>query len=351
MLSFFSVVPFLAAFTAAAPPSFPLSNGFPNPSPAALNDIQQQALGTLPNGPPPTKLANSSCTSFQVIAFNEIHEVAFFSELLANITAHHPGDYAIHDPKKKDLVVKTITAIIAQEELHALNAETVLTQVCKLPAIQPCRYKYAVSDFNSAIQLASTFTDVVLGTLGDTQALFGANSDPSVIAPVASIIGQEGEQDGYFRSLLGKIPSALPFLTASSGRFAFSAINQNFVVPGSCPQDNFNTIAVPPLGLLVLDEPGAPVLKPGNQSLKFTLTAVGGAAVSDCTPLWVVYINQQNTPVVKKLSSHCEAEFPYDQFEMNGLTLAAVTDCAGPFANADAVAAAALFGPALIEVN
>ena len=139
MFAILGLLPFLATFASAAPQSFPLKNGFPNPSPDVVNDIQQQALGTLPNGPAPAKLANSSCTSFQVIAFNEIHEVAFFTQLLANITAHHPGDYAIHDSKKKDLVVKTITAIVAQEELHALNAETVLTQVCNLPAILPCQ--------------------------------------------------------------------------------------------------------------------------------------------------------------------------------------------------------------------
>lgn len=79
-----------------------------------------------------------------------------------------------------------------------------------------------------------------------------------------------------------------------------------------------------------------------------------------CNTLSLVYINQQNTPVVRQLTdaghsqdktTACEAEFPYDQYEMNGLTLAAVTGSPGPFANPDAVAAAALFGPALIEVN
>jgi hypothetical protein len=35
---------------------------------------------------------------------------------------------------------------------------------------------------------------------------------------------------------------------------------------------------------------------------------------------------------------------------MNGLTIAAVTNGAGPFATADAVAQASIFGPGLIEI-
>ncbi len=45
------------------------------------------------------------------------------------------------------------------------------------------------------------------------------------------------------------------------------------------------------------------------------------------------------------------AFFPYDKYIMNGLTFAVVTNSAGPFASADDVAAATLFGPGLIEIN
>jgi hypothetical protein len=37
--------------------------------------------------------------------------------------------------------------------------------------------------------------------------------------------------------------------------------------------------------------------------------------------------------------------------KVNGLTIAAVTNSAGPFESASEVAAATLFGPGLIEVN
>lgn len=45
-----------------------------------------------------------------------------------------------------------------------------------------------------------------------------------------------------------------------------------------------------------------------------------------------------------------DAPFPYEQYQMDGLTIAAVTHGAGPFANATQVAQAALYGPGIIEV-
>jgi hypothetical protein len=46
-----------------------------------------------------------------------------------------------------------------------------------------------------------------------------------------------------------------------------------------------------------------------------------------------------------------DASFPYTANFLNGLTIAAVTLGSGPFANAQAVADAAIFAPAFIEVN
>jgi len=73
----------------------------------------------------------------------------------------------------------------------------------------------------------------------------------------------------------------------------------------------------------------------------------------------VAYINQQNLPVVVQPTNvqvqgdmvTLTANFPYNATLMNGLTIAAVTTKAQGFASADEVAAAALFGPGLIEVN
>jgi hypothetical protein len=72
-----------------------------------------------------------------------------------------------------------------------------------------------------------------------------------------------------------------------------------------------------------------------------------------------VYINQQNLPVVVPIqNAHTsgneatfQAKFPYAENEMNGLTIAVVTQGSGPFASVDAVANATVFGPAIIEIN
>jgi hypothetical protein len=100
-----------------------------------------------------------------------------------------------------------------------------------------------VSNFKDASAFAATFTDVVLGALQDVQRLLSSAGDIGLIHPVGSVIRQEGKQVGYYRSLLGKIPSALPFLTTSMHELAFSALNENFVGPSSCP--NIASITLP----------------------------------------------------------------------------------------------------------
>ena len=140
-----------------------------------------------------------------------------------------------------------------------------------------------------------TFTDVVVGTLQDVAVKLGANGDAPLIRGIAAVIGQEGEQNGFYRSMLGKIPSALPFLTASSREFAFSALNQGFVVPNSCP--NSNTIALPVFGALnVLTQD----IKSQDQNLQFSFAPTGSVKSAD--GLSLVYINQQNTPIVQPIS-------------------------------------------------
>ena len=125
------------------------------------------------------------------------------------------------------------TNLTQQEELHALDANNALAHVGYDP-IEPCQYTFPVQDFDSALVLATTFTDVVLGTLQDVVERFALGGDFALTRHVASIIGQEGEQQGWFRVMQGKVPSELPFLTTSDLNFAFTAI-QSFVVPGTCP--------------------------------------------------------------------------------------------------------------------
>ena len=186
------------------------------------------------------------------------------------------------------------------------------------------------------------------------------DGDPELIRGVASVIGQEGEQNGFFRVKEGKIPSALPFLTTSTREFAFSALNQNFIVPGSCP--NLDTIDIPVFSPLIVETQDIDA-KLQNIEFSFTIpSSIPSSWHSDYSGLSLVYLNQQNVPIVEKLQNididiknlkvTFEALFPFDGTAFgNGLTITAVTNSNGPFISADAVASATVFGPGLIEIN
>lgn len=220
------------------------------------------------------------------------------------------------------------------------------------PAIKPCEYSFPVTNFTQAITLAQTFTDVVLGTLPEAQAIFAADAgDESPLVPLfGSVIAQEGEQVGWYRSTAQKTPSAAPFLTGGSPSFAFTAI-QMFFVPGSCGE-SLSSINLTTFGpLTVITTPEAM-----NMTLEF---AVPGTVAPDTNE--IVYLSGQNVPVSVPISpvtsiaglSHFTASFPFESTARfaNGLTIAALVNCTGKtFATADEVSAVTLYGPGLIEV-
>lgn len=114
----------LAGATIAAPAipgsyNIPAGDGFPNPSSEQLATIQQKAGGQLSNAPPPSKLASSSLTAFQLIAFNENFEVAYFSSLIDNITNNAPG-FQLDDHKKRDELLSILEAVKAVRLLPGL---------------------------------------------------------------------------------------------------------------------------------------------------------------------------------------------------------------------------------------
>lgn len=97
---------------AAAPFEFPLPDGFPSPSPAQLVKIEQGAGGTLASSFLPTSLKDPAVTTLQLLANNELFEVAFFTELLANITNNVPGyDEAATAPLDRTYLIKALSAI------------------------------------------------------------------------------------------------------------------------------------------------------------------------------------------------------------------------------------------------
>lgn len=193
------------------------------------------------------------------------------------------------------------------------------------------------------------FTSVVLGTEQDIIEVFAENGDVGLVRGLASVTGQEGEQEGFYRILQQKIPNELPFLTTCVREFLFTAL-QN-VVTGSCPSQNMIELSMfSPLTLVT-----TPAAETSSISFTYDTTAL---SMSNQT-LSAVFINQQNMPVVETVTiertdgtiTTANALFPYDEHEMNGLTILTLTNCTGPFANADAVANATEFGPAFIVIN
>jgi len=352
------------AVVSAAPFSFnnnPLGDNFPTPAASQLAAIETLAHGTIPSGnpPPPAPPSADTLTSLRLISLNEQWEVSFFAQLLQKVQTKAPGFW--DDSRDMNFLVNALKAVLAQEELHAINANNALAKFDPAGPVLPCQYNFPVNNLDEAIALSSTFTDVVLGTLQDVATLLGTDGDAGLIRGIASVIGQEGEQNGFYRTFQNKIPSALPFLTASTRDFAFSAILQSFIVPGSCP--NLDTIHLTLFGTLTVDTQD---IKPQVQDIDFSFdipkTGLAPEWKPDCSGLELVYINQQNAPQVAKVKKvdvdvhrgkvTITAVFPFDQANFgNGLTLAAVVLASGDLTTVDGVAKATQFGPGIMEIN
>ena len=115
-MNFFSVLNLCAtiAGVAATPFKFPTPDGFPNLTPATLAQIEHDAGGVLPQGPLPTVLKPTGVTILQLLANNELFEVAYFTELLDNVTNSVPGyGFEFIAPLNREYLLKTLTAIVA----------------------------------------------------------------------------------------------------------------------------------------------------------------------------------------------------------------------------------------------
>lgn len=91
-------------------------------------------------------------------------------------------------------LIEALTAIVAQEQLHATDANGALTAFASMDGnvqpIKPCQYMFPVDNLEDSIALAATFTDLVLGTLQGAQELFLNSS--TLVGLVGSIIGTSG---------------------------------------------------------------------------------------------------------------------------------------------------------------
>jgi len=141
--------------------------------------------------------------------------------------------------------------------------------------------------------LAQTFTDIALGTLPDAQTAFAIEGGQEIplITLVSSVLGQEGEQVGFFRYAQSKIPSAAPLLTGGSPSFAFTAL-QMFIVPGSCPKP-LSDIPLTTFGELNI------ITKPESRNMTLEYAVAGQV---DCENNAIVYLSGPLMPVMVRIS-------------------------------------------------
>ncbi|KAJ3497797.1 hypothetical protein NLG97_g1621 [Lecanicillium saksenae] len=335
----------------------PSNDGFPKPNAQQQLSIAKDAGGLLPNVPLPTKLGPGSKTTFQLIAFNELFEIAFFDSLLTNVTKGVEG-YKINN--HIDKITKILTTVRAQEEQHAIAADAALKTAGELsPAA--CQYQFPTTDLAAAINLAETFTAVVLGALQGANVVFAKENLTVPIQLISSVIGQEGEQNGFYRHLIKQVPSESPFLTPVPAAFAFSAL-QLFVIPGSCPFALAN-IDLPIFPALTVNGGPVAAIEPKDQHLSFTAdlseafeahTYVG----SDGSKLWLTYTTGQQKPISVPITNvkwsgnkiSFDADFPFEKNVMMGFSHAALTT-SKDFESVDDIVCATIAAPAIIQVE
>ena len=98
------------------------------------------------------------------------------------------------------------------------------------------------------------------------------------------------------------------------------------------------------------------ITKPQAKNTTLTFSVTGPV---DCEKQSIVYLSGQNLPLTVPCHTGVEpdgttlvtADFPFDAGFSNGLTIAALVNGKGNFATPDAVAAATVYGPGLIEVD
>ncbi|KAH7308709.1 late sexual development protein [Stachybotrys elegans] len=331
--------------------SVPRNDSFPSPNNEQKKLIAEQAGGLLPNSPLPSSLDAASTTTLQLIAFNELFETAYFNSLLQNATNHSPGYEQADD--------RLIDTIRAQEESHALGAITALrTAGAFTPS--PCEYVFPVTSLPDAVFFAETFTAVVLGSLQGANVNFAKGGFAGLVQLISSVIGQEGEQNGYYRDFLDRIPSESPFLTYVPAAFAWSVL-QTVVVPGSCPY-SLDEIALPVFQPLYANNGPIALLQPEDQTITFSadLANITNASqyIETTADLFLTYTTGQQLPFSVPIANTqwdgsritFDASFPYSEYVMHGFSHAALTTNE-TYSSAEAVADSTLVGPALLQVN
>ena len=219
----------------------------------------------------------------------------------------------------------------------------------------PCTYKFPTTGLYDGIEFASAFTSFVLGTLQDASQGLAKNGDTGAVRSVASSLGQEGEQNGFYRTLLARKPSQKPFLTTSVAPFAYSLLLR-FV--DKCPFA-ITDIPFPTFPALdVITGRGGLDVEAKDQDIAFHADVGSAWEHGKCDGLFITYFTGQNVPSSWPVKNckwdgskvSLEAFFPYQKFVMDGLSIASLTK-GNNFALPGDVVGSTLAAPGLIQVN
>jgi hypothetical protein len=102
-------------FTPFISPSSALDLGLSNRTlntTQCLDNIERIAHGRIPAASAPLNISSEGIKSLQLIAFNELFEIAFFSSLISNISSDEPG-FIVRDERRRDGILRTLRRILA----------------------------------------------------------------------------------------------------------------------------------------------------------------------------------------------------------------------------------------------
>lgn len=84
-----------------------------------IKHIEYIAHGPVPAPPTAANISGEGIKSLQLMAFNELFEVALFSSLISNISSDQPG-FIIDDEKTRNILLSTLRRILAVSVNFAL---------------------------------------------------------------------------------------------------------------------------------------------------------------------------------------------------------------------------------------
>ncbi|UKZ53404.1 hypothetical protein TrVGV298_007196 [Trichoderma virens] len=243
-----------------------------------LEDFAGGLVNLTNNGP--SKLSPKGISQFQLIVMNEFFESSIFSSLLYNVTNSATG----YEYENLDELATILQTILAQEELHAINA------IKYLNITTPSSHLH--TSMNSDLQHSSTPS-------ASRSRRWAREGNIDQVLIVAAMITNDAEQAGYLRHILEKKPSGQPFTTTFVAPFLLSVLN-TFTIPSSC---SFYYPALTSTTFSPFNIVGIGMIKRKGQTLTFEtyLNGIAGATQyfnkTDGCGLYVTYVTLQLKPI------------------------------------------------------